>query len=308
MAETGTRGGVALFVVGVGSAVVFSVGAVAAFAPDEAGGRCDLGLNTAAYEAAAPLVGTIEHHADHGHDRVDFTVDEWAATFTDPALGVPAGAVAAAVRADPGIEDSVLSGSLTTTLDPDPWVPVTDRGACDRLAAELDRSRAAAARYPTVADAEAAGYRQSSRYAPGQGAHYTKLDAIDRTFDPDEPELLMYTGEAPGDAIVGVSYFLVAPEGLSAGPASDVGFTGPNDRWHRHASLCQDDEGVAVAESECDAGRATVVPDRGGWMAHAWVVPGCESDWGVFSGANPRVKVLPLPDSTLGPGCGNGGG
>jgi len=183
-------------------------------------------------------------------------------------------------------------------------VPLSDPATCAALTGELERARVAAARFPTVADAEAAGYRQSSRYAPGQGAHFTKLDAIDGEFDPAEPEVLMLTGEAPGDTIVGASYFLVAPDGLPVD--RDVGFTGPNDRWHRHASLCQDAAGIAVAESECDAGRATVVPDRGGWMTHAWVVPGCESDWGTFSGANPRVKVLPTPDTVFDRGCGSG--
>ena len=27
-----------------------------------------------------------------------------------------------------------------------------------------------------------------------------------------------------------------------------------------------------------------------GWMSHAWVVPGCESPWGVFSGATPDAR------------------
>ena len=28
-----------------------------------------------------------------------------------------------------------------------------------------------------------------------------------------------------------------------------------------------------------------------GWMSHAWIVPGCESPWGVFSGENPVLDA-----------------
>lgn len=28
-----------------------------------------------------------------------------------------------------------------------------------------------------------------------------------------------------------------------------------------------------------------------GWMNHVWTVPGCESPWGVFSGANPILDA-----------------
>jgi hypothetical protein len=302
-------GSVALVVAGAAAAIVgFAGGGDRSPAGPEAdrapGGRCDLGVNTAAYNAVAPPAELIEHHAEHGHDEVDFTVAEWAEVFTDPSLGVPAATVAANVEADPAKRESILGGQLTTTLDPDPWVPITDPGACEQLAAEVEQARAAAARLPTVADAVAAGYREGSQYAPGQGAHYTRVEAMDGTFDPGEPELLMYTGKEPGDTIVGVSYYLIAPEGL---PADDeVGFTGPNDRWHRHATLCRDAQGVAVPRSECAAGRATETPDVGGWMTHAWVVPGCESDWGMFSGANPRVKVQPRPGAVLDRGCGSG--
>jgi hypothetical protein len=42
-------------------------------------------------------------------------------------------------------------------------------------------------------------------------------------------------------------------------------------------------------------------------MSHVWITPGCESNWGVFSGANPALKVRGL--DTTGPvptGCGTG--
>ena len=42
-------------------------------------------------------------------------------------------------------------------------------------------------------------------------------------------------------------------------------------------------------------------------MSHVWITPGCESDWGVFSGANPAIKVRGLDTSAPAePGCGTG--
>jgi hypothetical protein len=41
-----------------------------------------------------------------------------------------------------------------------------------------------------------------------------------------------------------------------------------------------------------------------GWMNHAWVVPGCESPWGVFSGASPVLDGdLQKDDGASGAGC-----
>mgnify|MGYP003527466577 CR=1 FL=1 len=42
-------------------------------------------------------------------------------------------------------------------------------------------------------------------------------------------------------------------------------------------------------------------------MSHVWIAPGCESDWGVFSGANPQLSVrAPGDTSSVRPGCGTG--
>jgi hypothetical protein len=40
-------------------------------------------------------------------------------------------------------------------------------------------------------------------------------------------------------------------------------------------------------------------------MSHVWIVPGCESDWGVFSGANPALEIRGGGDE-WGSGCGTG--
>ena len=45
-----------------------------------------------------------------------------------------------------------------------------------------------------------------------------------------------------------------------------------------------------------------------GWMSHAWVVPGCESPWGVFSGASPVLDLdLFSNNGKAGAGCAGSG-
>lgn len=166
-------------------------------------------------------------------------------------------------------------------------------------------ARAAAARYPTVADAEAAGFRMSVAYVPCIGAHYTNpLFAI--SFDPAHPSELLFDGTTPDSRIVGLSYLV-----WSRGGAPE-GFAGPNDVWHQHndnGGLCQRRGVVIGAESmssdECTAlgGRKIALNDV--WMLHDWVVPGWECSWGVFAGECPELGgrtgasawAEPSPDS-----------
>jgi hypothetical protein len=45
-----------------------------------------------------------------------------------------------------------------------------------------------------------------------------------------------------------------------------------------------------------------------GWMSHAWVVPGCESPWGVFSAASPLLDGKLEQASTTNAGACSGSG
>src|SRR5690606_3014506 len=102
-------------------------GAAAAVDP---GDRCDMGFNTAAFnEASEP--GTPHAHDDTG--GVDFTIEEWADVFVDPDGPFPAAAVLAYLDDNPVLRDSILSGGLTHTLEPDPWNPMTDESECEKL-------------------------------------------------------------------------------------------------------------------------------------------------------------------------------
>ena len=166
-------------------------------------------------------------------------------------------------------------------------------------------AREAAARYPTVADAEKAGYRMSVAYVPCIGAHYTNsIYAL--KFDPSHPSELLYDGTAPNSRIVGLSYLVYSPTG------APQGFAGSNDLWHQHNSnggLCLRNGvvvgGEALNAEECAARGGRKVANDNIWMLHDWVVPGWECSWGVFAGECPELGgrtgasawADPAPDS-----------
>jgi hypothetical protein len=266
--------------------------------------RCDLGFNTAAYnEAAQP---GMPHHTDDT-EGVDFTLEEWAEVFVDPEGGLPASVVVDFIEQRPPLREGIMGGSLTHTLDPDPWNPITDQDECAALAGELARAKAVAAQHPTVADAEAAGYRRVTNYLPGIAAHYMNFDHLQDGFVLEQPEMLLYDGDGPDASIVGLSYYILH-EGDEE-PAE--GFTGDNDHYHRHVGLCIRDgvvaAGSSTSEEDCAALGGRKSDGASGWMSHVWIAPGCESDWGVFSGANPQLSVrAPGDTSSVPPGCGTG--
>jgi hypothetical protein len=266
--------------------------------------RCDLGFNTAAFNEAS--VPGVPHAHDDG-EQVDFTIEEWAEVFVDPADGIPVAGVVSYLEANPVLRDGVLSGGLTHTLDPDPWNPMADPDECAALADELARAKQVAAAYPTVADAEAAGYRKVTTYYPGIAAHYMNFEHLRDGFVLEKPEMLLYDGDGPTGGIVGLSYYIIQ-EGDDE-PAE--GFTGDNDHYHRHVGLCIRDGVVAAGsnttDDECGSLGGAKSDGTAGWMSHVWITPGCESDWGVFSGANPSLTVRGLDTSGAVPtGCGTG--
>ncbi|MGH9027772.1 MAG: hypothetical protein ACRDWD_16910 [Acidimicrobiia bacterium] len=187
--------------------------------------------------------------------------------------------------------EDVGQGSGHGHSGPSAWTPIPDPATRDALAVQVTQSREAAAQYPTVAAAEAAGYRLVTAYIPCIGAHYIKTVNFATGFDPLEPEMLLYDGSAPDSALVGLSYAVlddpeVAPEG----------FAGPNDPWHKHdlnGGLCLKN-GVVVggesdSEAECAAKGGAKVGLENLWMNHTWVVPGWESSWGLFSSEHPEL-------------------
>jgi hypothetical protein len=166
------------------------------------------------------------------------------------------------------------------------------------LASQLSAARASALQYPTVADAERAGYHLvGGAYGPGAGAHYISFRGGGfGGFDAANPPTLIYDGVSPTAQVVGLMYL-----GFGQNGAAPEGFAGPNDHWHRHSGVCQKAGKVIfpvdadVTEAQCTAKGGSYMATTT-WMVHAWVVPGWESSSGVFSHENPN---LPCADGTF---------
>jgi Spy/CpxP family protein refolding chaperone len=161
-----------------------------------------------------------------------------------------------------------------------------------QLEAQMRLARSVIDKYPTVKDAEAAGYGKSTTYVPCIGAHYTNLKLVAR-FDPATPSELLYDGTSPDSKIVGLSYLNFSLNG------PPDGFAGSNDHWHQHntnGGLCLSGRqgvigGESMSEADCKArgGRKASGIMKNIWMVHAWVAPGWECSWGVFAGECPEL-------------------
>jgi len=157
---------------------------------------------------------------------------------------------------------------------------------------QLLLARDVALRYPTVADAQAAGYFLAGGFAPGSGAHYVGGGLGGAGLDIEKPGSLIYDGVNPDSKIIGLMY-------LGGGETAPEGFAGPNDHWHRHSNVCIK-YGAGKLEIPFPADSeitAEMCKSKGGslmkittWMVHAWVVPSWESPLGVFSHDNPNLR------------------
>lgn len=171
---------------------------------------------------------------------------------------------------------------------PFPWTSV-DRATRTVLAQQLAVAHQVTVEYPTVRDAEAAGYHMTTTYVPCIGSHYIN-PAYLGGFDPAHPAMLLYDGTGPTSRIVGLSYAALS------GKKPPAGFAGSNDIWHQHnlnGGLCLRGTVVVGAESttpaECAARGGTKVKLDSLWMMHAWVADGWPSSWGIFSAEHPDL-------------------
>jgi hypothetical protein len=165
------------------------------------------------------------------------------------------------------------------------------------LASDMVLARTAALKYPTVADARAAGMMQAGQFAPGAGAHFIDYHNIsdinaNGSVDPSRPASYIYDGVNPTSRLVGIMYVSLSNQ------AAPAGFPGPNDHWHLHQNLCIKYGGAGISvpfapdrdvtRAQCDAVHGDFMK-RTVWMVHAWVVPGWESPKGVFAHSNPDL-------------------
>lgn len=169
--------------------------------------------------------------------------------------------------------------------------------------AELKRQLAitqqVADRYPTVADAMAAGYRRAGPYSPGLGAHYTitnpsalNFDGVVDDQDLRNPLAIIYDGTDPTSEVAGFMYYATT-EG------EPQGFAGDNDVWHYHESICikPTPDGIdapfgadlPVTDAMCSEAGGFMI-DSTQYMVHVWSVPGWNNvDGGVFAEVNPAL-------------------
>lgn len=169
---------------------------------------------------------------------------------------------------------------------PTPYEPPA-RATRHELSTQIAAANAVVARLPTVADAEAAGYRRVSPYVPCIAAHYIRTDYLmGGGFDAELPEVVLYAGTDPDSEVVGLSYLVMTEE-------EPEGFVGGNDVWHVHEQICLGEGGVLGVETATEEGcraRGGEMRDVGNiWMTHMWNVPGWESRWGLFSSEHPDL-------------------
>jgi hypothetical protein len=167
---------------------------------------------------------------------------------------------------------------------------------------QLILARSVAMRYPTVAAAEAAGWRSAGPFFPGVGTHFFKWSGSDGTSFVSihpmtdgavlTPASLIYDGTHPDSRIAGLMY-------LGTGLRLPQGFAGYNDVWHYHTDACyvmKPSGGIdvpfgidtSVTKTMCDGVHGQLLT-RTPYMLHVWVVPGYDSPQGVFSHDNEAI-------------------
>ena len=162
---------------------------------------------------------------------------------------------------------------------------------CEILTYELKDAIEWSAQWPTLGDAEDAGYTMAVEYIEGMGTHHVMLNNFSMTspdfnaeepdfpgtriadvFEHEKPEFLMYGGEDRDSQLVGFAWLVHAP--VDSPPE---GFTGENDWWHRHESLCFRPSdffmrGADINDETCENRDGVNVNLEEYWMVHAWIV------------------------------------
>jgi len=193
---------------------------------------------------------------------------------------------------------SKLENGMQHDMGPD--VPLAKMPAATRV--ELQRQLAltmdVTKKYPTVKDAEAAGYRRAGPYIPGLGTHYVggRMSRTGTLTDDDilHPSTIIYDGTKPDSPIAGFMYIA----NVMPGGAEPEGFAGPNDHWHYHTGICLVRGPGGTTEALGFDGSITADSCRGKqgqWVAttqyllHVWTVPAFTDPLGVFAHMNPAL-------------------
>jgi len=182
---------------------------------------------------------------------------------------------------------------------------------CGRVATMLDKAKAYAQQYPTLADAEAAGMRSTFAFLPGMGTHHgadpitpaqlvdpgfdphdpvpDAVGIMDGVFDPATPEFLQYNGNGPTAQLIGMSYYVYTDTGLPP-----EGFPGDNDWWHHHPQLCLRKTNaqaflVNTSDTACANAGGVNVHLSNWYMLHVWLVDDIEYYADVHAPTHPCI-------------------
>jgi hypothetical protein len=174
-----------------------------------------------------------------------------------------------------------------------------------QLARQLAATSELTERYPTLGDAQAAGWRQAGPFAPGLGTHFSGPDFRmnpDGDMDPEDLQvpMLVFDGLDADAPLAGFMYMAYGTEG------EPEGFAGPNDHWHFHERVCivrgADGSITTPLGADVEDVTAEMCEDVGGtfveftgYMVHVWNVPGYESPDGMFTELNRKITC---PDGT----------
>jgi hypothetical protein len=259
-------------------------------------GLAVLGVAVVSSMAVAPAFASDHHHGGDevvGHNHGSSTSGGAATGHSHGAIvsNAPRGDTPCEQSGPPASEGQISSAGGHGHRGPTAWKAITDRPTRELLGQQLGIAHQVTLQYPTVADAEAAGYRMVTGYVPCIGAHYIKVSNMIGGFDPAKPSMLLYDGTNADSKMVGLSYSVLGDPNTPP-----EGFAGPNDPWHKHDSnggLCMKGGVVVGAEStseaECAArgGKKTALHNL--WMMHAWTADAWPSSWGLFSAENPEL-------------------
>ena len=259
-----------------------------------------LGVAVVSSMAVAPAFASGHHHGTEAADGHAHSNGESAdgGSAAGGHAGHPA-IVSNAPRGDTPCEQSgppASAGQIASAgghghRGPTQWQNIADRPTRDQLGQQLDIAHQATVQFPTVTEAEAAGYNMVTGYVPCIGAHYIKVSNMIGGFDPAKPSMLLYDGTNPDSKIVGLSYSVLGDPNTPP-----EGFAGPNDPWHKHdknGGLCMKGgvvvgaEGTSAEECAARGGKKSALHNL--WMMHAWTADAWQSPWGIFSAENPDL-------------------
>ena len=133
--------------------------------------------------------------------------------------------------------------------------PDLDNAACRQVSAQFDLARGSAYRYPSAADAKAAG-ATAQAYAAGIGARFVL--SAPHAFKVNDPDTLLYTGTADSSQLAGIEWNVPS----STAPA---GFVGDHDTW------TESSEGV--------------------WTLRVWIIRPFENQVNVFASSHPCLPA-----------------